>query len=65
VLLDVLAYNPWLAFEGAHLAGHAIAASADALSSAPEVAGVVVEATGEAAAGVFEAILEFLGGLFS
>lgn len=65
VVLDALSYSPWLAFEGAHLAGHAVAASAEVLSHAPEAAVVAVEVAGDAAAGVFETIVEILSGLFS
>ena len=65
VLLDVLAFSPELAFVGARAAGHAIGASAEALSHAPEAVGAAAEVAGEAAAGVFEAIVEILGGLFS
>jgi Zn-finger nucleic acid-binding protein len=65
VVLDALAYTPWLVFEGAHLTGHVVAASAEALAQAPQAVGVVVEAAGEAAEGVFATILEILGDLFS
>jgi Zn-finger nucleic acid-binding protein len=65
VVLDALVYTPWLVFEGAHLTGHVVAASAEALAQAPQAVGVVVEAAGEAAEGVFETILEILGSLFS
>jgi Zn-finger nucleic acid-binding protein len=65
VVLDALTYAPWLVVDGMRVAGHAAAISADALAQAPQAVGVVVEAAGDAAAGVFEAVLEILGGLFS
>ena len=65
VLLDVLAYSPELAFVGARAAGHVIGASAQALTHAPEAVGMAAEVAGEAAAGVFETIVEIIGGLFS
>ena len=39
-------------------------ASVEALASAPAAAGGVVEAAGEAAAGVFETILEIISSFF-
>jgi Zn-finger nucleic acid-binding protein len=69
VVLDALMYTPWLVVDGMRVAGHAAAMSADALGGAlahaPEAASVVVEAAGDAAAGVFETVVEILCGLFS
>ena len=64
-LLEVLAFNPWLAYGAADAAGHLLAGSASMLSHAPEGAAVMVEAAGEAASGVFETIVEIINGLFS
>jgi Zn-finger nucleic acid-binding protein len=64
VLLEALAWNPGLVFYGAHAAGQLAGASVNALSNAPEAAGVVVEAAGEAAAGVFDLIMEIISGFF-
>ena len=69
VVLDALTYSPELLLGGARVVGHAAAMSADALGGAlahaPEAASVVVEAAGDAAAGVFAVVVEILGGLFS
>jgi Zn-finger nucleic acid-binding protein len=65
VLVHALAYTPEIVLYGAHAAGYAISASAQALSSAPEVVTGLVGAAGDAAGGVFEAILEIIDGLFS
>ena len=64
VLLEALAWNPGLAFYGAHAAGQLASASMGALANAPEAAGAAVEAAGEAATGVFELILEIISGFF-
>lgn len=64
VLLEALAWNPGLAFYGAHAVGNLAGASMGALSNAPEAAGAVVEAAGEAATGVFELIMEIISGFF-
>ena len=64
-LLEVLAFNPWLAYGAADAAGQLLAGGASMLSHAPEGAAVVVEAAGEAASGVFETIVEIINGLFS
>jgi Zn-finger nucleic acid-binding protein len=64
VVLDALSYSPWLAFEGIRLAGHVVAGSAEALSHAPQVAGAVVDAAGDAASGVFEILMDIIGSLF-
>ena len=64
VVLEALTYSPWLALEGVHVAGHVLDASASALAHAPEAVGGMVEVAGEAASGVFAAIVEIISGLF-
>jgi Zn-finger nucleic acid-binding protein len=65
VLLDALAWSPELAYVGVRAAGHVAGASAEALANAPAAVGAAAEVAGEAAAGVFESIVEIIGGLFS
>ena len=60
VLVEVLAYDPFLAFYGAHAAGHVLSAGAQAAGSLPDVAA----AAGDAAASLFETIAEIIGGIF-
>ncbi|WP_420633400.1 zf-TFIIB domain-containing protein [Candidatus Palauibacter sp.] len=57
ILFGTLFWAPDLVFVGAHVAGHAVAAAAEA-------APAVLEVVGEAAASVFEAILEIVAGIF-
>ncbi|WP_419165992.1 zf-TFIIB domain-containing protein [Candidatus Palauibacter sp.] len=57
ILLETLFWAPELVFVGAHVAGHAVAAAAEA-------APAVLEAAGEAAASVFETIVEIVAGIF-
>lgn len=71
VLFDTLFYAPDLVYYGAHAAGHAVSASAQAalrlpaaIGAAPEPASAVFQAAGEAAGGVFEVILSVTGGIF-
>jgi Zn-finger nucleic acid-binding protein len=71
VLFHALFFAPDLVYYGARAAGHAAAASADAVShlpgalaATPEAASAAFEAVGDAAGGVFEAIAEIIGGLF-
>ena len=71
VLLESLSYSPELAFHGVRAARHAVSASADAVShvpdlvaAAPGAASSAFGAVGEAAAGVFEVIVEIVGGIF-
>jgi Zn-finger nucleic acid-binding protein len=64
VLLYTLAYTPELVLYGAHAAGYAVSAAGEALASAPEAAAGLVGVAGDAAGGVFEAILEIISGLF-
>ncbi len=65
VLLDALAYSPGIVIEGARLGAYAAARSAEALAAAPEAAVAAVEVAGEASAGVFEVVVEIIGGIFS
>lgn len=65
VLFYSLAYSPDLVLYGARAAGYAVSASAEALASAPEAAAGLIGDAGEAAASVFEAILDIVSGLFS
>ena len=60
VLLDALAYDPFLVFYGAHAAGHVLSAGAHAAGSLPAIA----DAAGEAASSVFETIVDIIGGIF-
>lgn len=67
VLLDVLMYDPFAFYYGAHLAAHVGGAAVEGLASAAgsvEVVGEVAGAAGEAAAGLFETIVEIIGGIF-
>lgn len=68
VLLDALAWNPYLIVYGAQGLGHAVAASAElagrAAAHAPGAIGGAAEVAGEAAAGVFEAIMDMISSLF-
>ena len=64
-LLEVLAFNPWLAYGAADAAGHLLEGSASLLAHAPEGAAFVVEAAGEAASGVFDTIVEIISEMFS
>ena len=62
VLLDALAYDPFLMFYGAHAAGHVLSAGAQAAGSVlPDVA----SAAGEAASSVFETIVDIIGSIFN
>jgi Zn-finger nucleic acid-binding protein len=61
VLVDVLAYDPFLMFYGAHAAGHVLAAGAQAATHLPEIA----SAAGEAASSVFETIVELIASIFN
>ena len=65
VLLDTLMYSPELLFLGARAAGMAVEGGMQVLTNAPEVATGAVEVVGDAATGVFDAILEIIGGVFS
>ena len=65
LLLDSLAYSPDVLFLGARAAGMAVEGGFQVVANAPELATGAVEVVGEAASGVFEAILEIIGGIFS
>jgi Zn-finger nucleic acid-binding protein len=62
---EVLVYSPGLLFYGAQGAGMVIQGAASTLGNAPEAIGTAVEVVGDAAGGVFEAIAEIIGGIFS
>jgi Zn-finger nucleic acid-binding protein len=62
VLLGTLVWAPDLLFYGAYAAGHVTASAIEGLADAAPAA---AEAVGEAAASVFETIVEILGGIFS
>lgn len=66
VLLDLLLYDPFVMYYGIHAAGHAAGAAANALagSGSVEVIGEVAGAAGEVASGLFETIVEIIGGIF-
>lgn len=77
VLLDVLLYDPFIAWYGIHAAGHVIGGIGHALGSAGSLdavggaasgaAGAIGDAAGAAsdvAAGLFETIAEIIGGIF-
>jgi len=59
-LLHVLAWSPDLALGAGYAAGAAIQGAGGLISSAPEV----VAAAGEAAAGLFETIVDIIAGIF-
>jgi Zn-finger nucleic acid-binding protein len=63
-LVEVLAYDPFLMFYGAHAAGHVLGASVEVMSHAPGAIAGAAEAAGEVAGGVFETIVEIIAGLF-
>jgi Zn-finger nucleic acid-binding protein len=65
LLLDSLTYSPDLLFYGARAAGMAVHGGAELLGNAPDLAVGAVEVAGEAASGVFEVIVEIIGGIFS
>jgi Zn-finger nucleic acid-binding protein len=65
VLLYTLAYSPDLVLYGARAAGYAVSTSAEALANAPEAAVGLIGGAGEAAASVFEAVLDIISDLFS
>ena len=56
VLFDTVFWAPDLVFTGAHAAGHAVAAAAEASTA--------LGAVGDAAGSVFETILEIVAGIF-
>lgn len=64
VLLDALAWDPWLTYYGAHAIGHGASAAGELLGSAPGAVMGAGEVVAEAAASVFETIVEIIGGIF-
>jgi hypothetical protein len=64
VLIDAVVFTPDLAIYGAQAAGHAVVGSVEFLSAVPEVIGSAAGAVGDAAASVFEIIVEIIGGIF-
>jgi Zn-finger nucleic acid-binding protein len=64
-LLEGLWYVPDLAFYGAYAGVEAVSSAAQAAGSAPEVVEAALEASGEAAASVFEVVVAIVGGIFS
>lgn len=64
-VVEVLAYSPDLFIYGAWTAGMGIDAGAHALANAPEVAGAVFEGAGDAAEGIFSAVMSIIEGIFS
>lgn len=64
ILADALVYTPELLFHGAAATARAAGASVDALTVAPEAAGGVLDAAGDAAASVFGVVVEVLASLF-
>jgi hypothetical protein len=64
-LTYALAYSPEIVLYGARAAGYAVSASAEALMNAPEAAAGLAAGVGEAAASVFESVLEIISELFS
>jgi Zn-finger nucleic acid-binding protein len=65
MLFYALAYSPDLVLYGARAAGYAVSGSAEVLANAPEAAAGLIGEAGDAAASVFEAILDIVSGLFS
>jgi Zn-finger nucleic acid-binding protein len=62
---EALAYSPHLFIYGAQTAGMGIEAGAHMLSNAPEVAVAAIEGAGDAAEGIFHAVMEIIEGIFS
>ena len=62
---EALAYSPHLFIYGAQTAGMGIEAGAHALSNAPEVVVAAIEGAGDAAEGIFHAVMEIIEGIFS
>jgi Zn-finger nucleic acid-binding protein len=65
LVVHALAYSPEIVVYGARAAGYAVAASGEALANAPEAAVGLFAGAGEAAASVFEAVLDIIGEMFS
>jgi hypothetical protein len=60
LVVDALIFMPDVLFLGARAAGYALSGAAEAVTSSGVADGVA-----DAAGGVFEAILEIIGGIFS
>ena len=60
LVVDALMFMPDVLFLGARAAGYALSGAAEAVASSGVAGGVA-----DAAGGVFEAILEIIGGIFS
>jgi Zn-finger nucleic acid-binding protein len=67
-LLTALYFDPFLLYYGAHAAGHVAGAAAEGLAhvagGSAEAMGEIAGAAGEAASGLFETIVEIIGGIF-
>lgn len=66
ILLDVLLFDPFVMYYGIHAAGYAAGTAAEALAStgSVEALGEVAGAAGDVASGLFETIVEIIGGIF-
>jgi hypothetical protein len=65
-VLEVVAYNPGLAFYGAEAAGRLVVGAVDVLVNvAPGVLASAADMAGDVAAAAFEAIVEIIGSVFS
>jgi Zn-finger nucleic acid-binding protein len=64
VLLDALAFDPWLTFYGVHALGQVASGGVNVIGSVPEIAGGVGDVVAEAAGSVFETIAEIIGSIF-
>jgi hypothetical protein len=60
IVLDALMWTPDVLFLGARAAGYAVSGTAEAVANSG-----VIDGVGEAAGGVFEVIVEIIGGFFS
>ena len=60
IMLDALTYAPDVVLYGAYAAGYAVSGAVEAVGNSG-----ALDAVGDAAAGVFEAIVEIIGGIFS
>ena len=64
VLLDALAWDPWLTFYGVHALSEGVSLGGNAIAGAGEVAGGIGEVIADAAGSVFETIADIIGGIF-
>jgi Zn-finger nucleic acid-binding protein len=65
VAAEVVFWNPELLVVGGRALGHGAKAAAELAGQAPEVLGAAVEAGGNLAGSVFEAIADIIGGIFN